>query len=134
MSNIVHSTHPSVILPPPIKVLLNGHNIIKAQILDVYRYNNSSSVYTKFTTTPFFSVMHDGITKFATKYNGVLLRAIDENNDPFVVPYQSVTIFPIGQLSHLGKLPKWATFHLDKLPNWATFHLGNLLLTVLDDT
>ena len=90
VSGFVRSNHPQVAIPPPIKVTLNAHNIIKSQkvILDSYRYDEPMSVFKTFEQTPFYSLMHDGISKFGVDYNGDYLRGINSDQEPFFVPYR----------------------------------------------
>ena len=70
-------------IPKGIKVQLNSHNINDAEkeILDAYRYHEEDSLYRKINKSPYFSIMHDGISKYSVEYNGVYLRGLNENHD-----------------------------------------------------
>ena len=73
---------------PPVEISLNKYNISQAQtaILDAYRYDQPDSIY-KVQKSPQWSLMHNGISKFSTEYNGVCLRGINDKNEPVNVPY-----------------------------------------------
>ena len=75
-------------IPPPVKVQFNEHNIIDVEraILNAYR-NDANSVHAKLKRSPVWSLMHDGISKFTTEYNGVYLKGIDEDLNPFDLPF-----------------------------------------------
>ena len=81
--------HPEVNIPPPVKVCLNKDNIIKAEkaILDAYRFDDPESLTNQIKKSPFYSIMHDGISKFSTEFNGVYLKGIDLENKSFCVPH-----------------------------------------------
>ena len=68
---------------------LNNHNIHNAEraILDAYRFDEENSVYKQLEQAPYYSIMHDGISKFGVEYNGVYLRGTDANHAPLNVPY-----------------------------------------------
>ena len=85
----VQSNHPHVALPPPVEISLNKHNISQAQtaILDAYRYDQPDSIYKVIQKSPYWSLMHDGISKFSTEYNGVYLRGINDKNEPVNILY-----------------------------------------------
>lgn len=85
----LQSNHPKAALPPPVEISLNKHNIKHAQtaILDAYRYDQEDSIHQVVKKSPYWSLMHDGISKFSTEYNGVYVRGIDESNEPVNVPY-----------------------------------------------
>ena len=85
----MQSNHPNVILPPPVEVSLNKHNISQAQtaILDAYRYDQPDSIYKVIQKSPYWLLMHDGISKFSTEYNGVYLRRIEHKNQSVNIPY-----------------------------------------------
>ena len=74
-------------IPPPVKVQFNEHNIIDVEraILNAYR-NDANSVHAKLKRSPVWLLMHDGISKFTTEYNGVYLKGIDEDLNPFDLP------------------------------------------------
>ena len=56
--------------------------------MDAYRYNSPVSLYNDFRKTPYYSIMHDGISKFSHELNGVYMRGINvETYEPFSVPY-----------------------------------------------
>ena len=76
-------------MPPPVEVALNKDNIIKAQeaILNAYRFDNPSSLTNQIKKSPFYSLMHDGISNFSAEFNGVYLKGIDSKNKPFSVPH-----------------------------------------------
>ena len=77
-------------IPKPVEVSLNKDNICRAQlaILDAYRYDNEESPYQKLIhSSPFWSITHDGISKFHTEYNGVMLRGITEDLNPLHAPF-----------------------------------------------
>ena len=82
-------TYPAAKIPPVIKVQLNSHNITRAEkaILDAYRYDDEKSIFIKFEKTPYYSLMHDGISKFGHELNGVYMRGIDDDCVPFSLPY-----------------------------------------------
>ena len=101
----MQSNHPNVILPPPVEVSLNKHNISQAQtaILDAYRYDQPDSIYKVIQKSPYWSLMHDGISKFSTEYNGVYLRGMNDKNEPVTIPYclskmRGVNTFDTGKL------------------------------------
>ena len=48
------ATYPTTKIPPVIKVQLNSHNT----------YNDKILIYRKFEKTPYYSFMHDEISKF----------------------------------------------------------------------
>ena len=75
-------------IPPPVKVQFNEHNIIDVEraILNAYR-NDANNVHTKLKRSPVWSLMHNGISKFAIEYNGVYLKGIDEDLNPFDLPF-----------------------------------------------
>lgn len=87
--DIVKSNHPHVAIPAPVEVTLNEHNIFKVQeaILNAYRHDQQDSLYKTMQKSPHWSLMHDGISKFGTEFNGVYLRGIDGNNEPISVPF-----------------------------------------------
>ena len=89
ISEFVKSSHQQVTLSPLVKVSLNSHNIIKAEIaiLDAYKHDEPDYLYKKIHQSPFYSLMHDGISKFGAEYNGVYLRGITSDHQPFFVPY-----------------------------------------------
>ena len=103
----MQSNHPNVILPPPVEVSLNKHNISQAQtaILDAYRYDQPDSIYKVIQKSPYWSLMHDGISKFSTEYNGVYLRGINDKKEPVNILYclskmrGGVNAFDTGKLS-----------------------------------
>ena len=66
-------TSPEARMPAPVKLSLNTRSIVHVQraILDTYRYDNEASSYAVMGKSPFRSLMHDGIAKFGTEYNGV---------------------------------------------------------------
>ena len=80
---------PAATIPGVVKVQLNEHNINDAErvILDTYRYDEEDSLYRKLDKSPFYSIMHDGISKFSTEYNGVVLPGIDKDHAPIHVPF-----------------------------------------------
>ena len=82
-------TYPAAEIPPVIKVQLNSHNITRVEkaILDAYRYDDEKSIFIKFEKTPYYSLMHDGISKFGHELNGVYMRGIDDDCAPFSLPY-----------------------------------------------
>ena len=70
-------TYPAAKIPPVIKVQLNSHNITGAEkaVLDVYKYDD------------YYSLMHDGISKFGHELNWVYVRGIDDDCAVFSLPY-----------------------------------------------
>ena len=76
-------------LPPPLRVLLNEHNISDGEkaLLDAYRYDDPNSLYAQVEKSPFWGIMHDGITKFQKEYYCCFLRILDQDNSPVAVPY-----------------------------------------------
>ena len=87
----LQKTHPAAVadVPQVIKVQLNDHNINDAEraILDTYRYDEEKSLYKKLDESPYYSIMHDGISKFANEFNGVFLRGLDADHSPINVPF-----------------------------------------------
>ena len=75
-------------IPTPAKVKLNEHNIIDAEhaILNTYK-NNQNSLYGKLKRFPVWSLMHEEIYEFSTKCNGVSLKGIDGDQNPFDVTF-----------------------------------------------
>ena len=55
-------------------------------ILDVYK-ENTNSPYDKIQKSPYWGIMHDGIAKFSKEFNGVYMRGINDDFEPFNVPY-----------------------------------------------
>ena len=49
--------------------------------------NNQNGLYKNLKRSPVWSLMHDRISKFSTKYNGVYLKGIDGDQNPFDVPF-----------------------------------------------
>ena len=84
----LNSKQPVVTIPPTVKVQLNEHNIIDAEhaIQNASR-NDANSLHAKLKRSPVWSLMHDGISKFSTEYNGVYLKGADEDLNPFDVPF-----------------------------------------------
>ena len=82
-------TYPAAEISPVIKVQLNSHNITRAKkaILDAYRHHDGKLIYRKFEKTPYYSLMHNGISKFGHELNGVYMRGIDDDCVPFSLPY-----------------------------------------------
>ena len=77
-------------LDDPVQVTLNGHNIhrIHDAILDAYRYDNENSLPKQVKNSPFWSLMHDNISKFGSELNGVLLRGVSaESLKPIHAPH-----------------------------------------------
>ena len=68
---------------------MNSHNLTRAEkaILDVYRHDDKKLILRKFEKTPYYSLMHDGISKFGHELNGVYMRGIDDDCAPFSLPY-----------------------------------------------
>lgn len=91
VENEMLSKYPAAVksIPPVVKVQLNSHNIESAEnaILAAYKHDDEGSLYRKLEKSPFFSLMHDGISKFSVEYNGVYLRGLDESHNPINVPY-----------------------------------------------
>ena len=83
ISEVVKTNHPQVALPVPVKVALNNRNInaVRKSILNSYRYDDEESLDAQIRASPFWSIMHDGITKFNTGFNGVFLRCINEDSE-----------------------------------------------------
>ena len=83
------ATYPAAKIPPVIKVQLNSHNTTRAEkaILDAYRYNDEILIFRKFEKTPYYSFMHDEISKFGHELDGMCLREIDGDCAPFSLPY-----------------------------------------------
>ena len=75
-------------LSAPPQIALNNHNIsqVERAILDAYRYHTPGSLYDQIKKSPFWGIMHDGISKFCDEFNGVYLRGISKQNHPFDVP------------------------------------------------
>ena len=75
-------------LSPPVEVAVNRNNIsvMEKAILEVHKME-PNSVYGRIHKSPYRGIMHDGITKYSTELNGVYLRGIDENFNPFTGPY-----------------------------------------------
>ena len=59
-------TYPAAEIHRVIKVQLNSQNITRAEkvILDAYRYVDEKSIFRKFKKTPYYTLIHDGISKF----------------------------------------------------------------------
>ena len=55
-------------------------------IMNEYK-NNANSLHAKLKRSLVWSLMHDGISKFSTEYNGVYLQGIDEDLNRFDVPF-----------------------------------------------
>ena len=55
--------------------------------MDSYRYDEPVSVFKTFEQFPFYSLMHDGISKFGVEYNGVYLRGTNSDQETGFVPY-----------------------------------------------
>ena len=80
--------YPAAENPPVIKVQLNSHNIRSEKaVLDASRYDDEKSIFRKFEKTPYYSLMHDGISKFGHELSGVYMRGIDDDCAPFFLPY-----------------------------------------------
>ena len=62
-------------LKPPVEISVNKNNIsvMEKAILGVY-VQKEDFLYNILKISPFWGIMHDGIVKFATEYNGVHLR------------------------------------------------------------
>ena len=75
--------------PVPCEITLNQHNIHRAQrtILEVYQAR-PDSLHSKLKRSPFWSIMHDGISKFEKEFNGQALKGTDPFTlEPIYVPY-----------------------------------------------
>ena len=83
------TAYPGALIPAPVKLALNTHNIndVQRAILDAYRFDEKTSICETMRKSPFWSLMHDGISKFGTEFNGVCLRGIDDEYDPIAVPF-----------------------------------------------
>ena len=44
-------------------------------------------LYAQVEKSPFWGIMHDGITKFQKEYHGCFLRILDQDNSPVAAPY-----------------------------------------------
>ena len=86
----LNDTYQAAEIPPVIKGQLNAHNITitraKKAILDAYRYKDKKSILRKFEKTPYYSLMHDGISKFSHELNRVYMREIDDDCTHFSSP------------------------------------------------
>ena len=73
---LLETSCPDATVPSPVTLQLNTHNIVDVQkaILDTFRYEVEDNVCGIIRRSPFWSLMHDGITKFHTEYNGVCLH------------------------------------------------------------
>ena len=71
------------------EVSLNKDNIHKfeAAILKAYQRNEESK-YAKIKRSRFRGIMHDGIQKFCTEYNGMMIQSYDPDTfKPVLVPF-----------------------------------------------
>ena len=84
---ILHRSGSILTFPPPVELMLNKRNIADVQraILDTFRYDDDNNVCGMMKNSPFWSLMHDGISKFHAEFNGVALRGLDDKNDPIVM-------------------------------------------------
>ena len=107
-------------LSAPAEITLNKHNItqVEGAILDVYRYHTPRSLYDQIKKSPFWGIMHDGVSKFCNDFNGVYLRGINEQNHPFDVPYcltkmkGGVDSFDLGENFYFISFSKLAYFFM----------------------
>ena len=76
-------------ISPPLEVAVNKNNIIKVEetLLNTYRYDTPDSLYDVARKSPFWSFMHDGISKFGNNLNGFYVRVIDQDYNPVYVPW-----------------------------------------------
>ena len=71
------------------EIAINKNNIgdIEKAILDVYQKDTPESPYKTIEASPFWGLMHDGISKFGREYNGSFISGINRNYEPINVPY-----------------------------------------------
>ena len=92
-------------LSSPPQATINKHNTdeIEKATLDAYRYHKEGSLFETMRNSPFWGIMHDGISKFSKEFNGVFLRGINAENEPFDLPYclskmkSGIDSFDIGE-------------------------------------
>ena len=74
-------------LPQILEVTITKNNISRAQLAILEGYKASpNSIYTQHKSSPFWSITHDGISKFGTEYNGVVLRGATIKLEPLHIP------------------------------------------------
>ena len=75
-------------LPQIIEVSISKDNISRAQeaILEGYK-QSPNSIYQQHKKSPFWSITHDGVSKFGTENNGVVLRGVTHELEPLHIPY-----------------------------------------------
>ena len=75
-------------LKPPVEASGNKNNIsiMERAILDAY-VGKDDSLFSLPKKSPFWGIMHDGIVKFSTEYNGVFLRGVNmDTYEPIFLP------------------------------------------------
>ena len=71
-----------------LEVTITKNNISRAQLAILEGYKASpNSISTQHKSSPFWSITHDGISKFGTEYNGVVLRGVTIKLEPLHIPY-----------------------------------------------
>ena len=110
----MQSNHPDVALPLTVEISLNKHNISQAQTatLDAYRHDQPDSIYKVIQKSPYWSLMHDGISKFSTEYNGVYLRGTNDKNEPVNILYCLSKMRGAVNAFDTGKLFSFRSDHL----------------------
>ena len=65
------------------------HNIVDFQlaILNAYLYDCADNIFSQMRPSPFWSLIHDGISKFGIEFNGVCIRTLGGKNEHISVPY-----------------------------------------------
>ena len=71
------------------EIAINQNNIgdVQKTILDVYQKDTPESPYMTIEASPFWGLMHEGISKFGREYNYSFICGIDKNHKPINVPY-----------------------------------------------
>ena len=78
---ITNSTGNNAELAPPVEIAIKKSNVgdIEKTILDVYQKDTPELPYKIIEASPFWGLMHDGISKFGREYNGSFICGIDKN-------------------------------------------------------
>ena len=76
-------------LSPPLEVAVNKNNItnIENALLETYKYSTPGSLYDVRRKSTYWSLMHDGISKFRHNLNGFFVRVVDKEFNPVNVPW-----------------------------------------------
>ena len=77
---ITNSTGNNAELAPPVEIAIKKSNVgdIEKAILDVYQKDTPELPYKIIEASPFWGLMHDGISKFGMEDNGSFICGIDK--------------------------------------------------------